>query len=327
MVKVGIPRALLYYQYYPMWRAFFESLGAEVITSPETTQAVYAAGASRVVAETCLPVKVFIGHVIYLSDKCDFIFVPAVRSIEKKVINCSKFLGLPDLARAVVPEARRILDIDVDADKGKLCLYHNIYKLGSYFSRNPLKIKRAALSAFKVLDEYQELIQREELKPPEAIDRMNKEIQPQSEKSAKRTIALIGHPYMLYDSFVNHRLIPRLEKLGCRVVTPEMVSRENLNEGVARVSGKPYWTYEAEVSGAGGHFLKSAISGVIGIMPFGCGPDSMMMDLVRRRAKSPGSVPFMSLTLEEHTSESGIITRLEAFLDMIARRQEAERCG
>ncbi len=27
MIKVGIPRALLFYQYYPMWKTFFDELG------------------------------------------------------------------------------------------------------------------------------------------------------------------------------------------------------------------------------------------------------------------------------------------------------------
>jgi len=64
MIRVGIPRALLYYQYYPMWKTFFEALGAEVIVSPATTQTMLANGSSRVVADTCLPVKVFLGHVL-----------------------------------------------------------------------------------------------------------------------------------------------------------------------------------------------------------------------------------------------------------------------
>jgi predicted nucleotide-binding protein (sugar kinase/HSP70/actin superfamily) len=55
MVKVGIPRALLYYQYYPMWKTFFEGLGAEVVISPPTTQATLSSGSSRVVADTCMP--------------------------------------------------------------------------------------------------------------------------------------------------------------------------------------------------------------------------------------------------------------------------------
>jgi len=32
----------------------------------------------------------------------------------------------------------------------------------------------------------------------------------------------------------------------------------------------------------------------------------------------------MSLTLEEHTAEAGIVTRLEAFLDMIHRRKRSQ---
>lgn len=32
MIRIGIPRALLYYQYYPMWQTFFEELGAEVVS-------------------------------------------------------------------------------------------------------------------------------------------------------------------------------------------------------------------------------------------------------------------------------------------------------
>lgn len=37
MMRVGIPRALLYYQYYPAWKTFFEEMGAEVVVSPPTT--------------------------------------------------------------------------------------------------------------------------------------------------------------------------------------------------------------------------------------------------------------------------------------------------
>lgn len=63
MRKIGIPRALLYYQYYPMWKTFFENLGAEIVVSPRTTQDMVASGCSRLVADICLPVKVFCGHV------------------------------------------------------------------------------------------------------------------------------------------------------------------------------------------------------------------------------------------------------------------------
>jgi predicted nucleotide-binding protein (sugar kinase/HSP70/actin superfamily) len=97
-----------------------------------------------------------------------------------------------------------------------------------------------------------------------------------------------------------------------------------LDSATARLVGGAYWTYEDEVVGAGGHYLESGATGVIGIMTFGCGPDSVMMDMVQRQAIRLKAIPFMSLTVEEHTAEAGIITRLEAFLDMIHRREKKQ---
>ena len=74
--------------------------------------------------------------------------------------------------------------------------------------------------------------------------------------------------------------------------------------------------------------MQNGADGVIGIMAFGCGPDSLMMDTVNRLAARLRDTPFMSLTLEEHTAEAGVVTRLEAFTDMIYRkkRKRAEVC-
>src|SRR3990170_4678557 len=173
MIRVGIPRALLYYQYFPMWQAFCQELGVEVVVSPPTTQAMLAAGASRVVADTCLPVKVYLGHVISLVDKCDMIFIPAIRSVEEKVYNCSKFLGLPDMTRAVIPESPPILEIDINVNQGKQNLYQAIYKLGRHFTWNPYKVKRAAMAAWQAHLNYRQLMSNHKLTLPQAITRMS----------------------------------------------------------------------------------------------------------------------------------------------------------
>ena len=332
MIKVGIPRALLYYQYFPMWKTFFEELGAEVVVSPPTTQAMLASGSSRVVADTCLPVKVFLGHVLSLVGECDYIFIPAIRSVRRKVYNCSKFLGLPDMTKAVIPESPPILDIDIDVNKGKRRLYQAIYQLGRHFTRNPFKIRQGAIAAWQVHLDYKQMMSSHSLMPPQAIERMSGILGAEPEKhcshsaSARSTIAIIGHPYLIYDEHINHRLIHWLEQAGYNVLTPEMLTADELESALVRLVGRAYWTYEDEVVGAGGHYLENKADGVIGVMTFGCGPDSLMMDMVRRQAARLRSTPFMSLTLEEHTAEGGLITRLEAFLDMIARRKRREVC-
>ncbi|MBI4186971.1 MAG: hypothetical protein HY530_05625 [Chloroflexi bacterium] len=338
MVKIGIPRALLYYQYYPMWKSFFENLGAEVVVSPPTTQAALASGSSRVVADTCLPVKAFLGHVLALADECDYIFIPAIRSMKPKIYTCSKFLGLPDMTRAVIPGCPPILDIDIDMSKSKRKLYQAIYRLGRHFTWGPFKVRRAAVAAWQAYLDYRRMMSSQRLTSVEAIDRLSgppaivpvrragsHAVERQPEQPPPRmTIAVIGHPYIFYDELISHRIKQRLEQAGCRVLTPQMLTGDELEAATARLVGRAYWTYEEEVVGAGEHYLTGGVDGVIGLMTFGCGPDSLMMDVLKRRAAA-AAAPFMSLTVEEHTSDAGIITRLEAFIDMIMIRRRARR--
>jgi predicted nucleotide-binding protein (sugar kinase/HSP70/actin superfamily) len=343
-MKVGIPRALLYYQYYPMWKTFFEELGASVLVSGPTTKATLAAGVERLVAETCLPVKVYCGHVLELTGQVDYVFVPAVRSLEPKVLHCSHFLGLPDLVRAVIPEAPPLLAPDIDLDqessedkywqpptsdisfKARRVLYQTIYQLGSHFTRNPLRIKAAAERAWQVHQDYLCLMQTG-LTPPEAIARWEGNHHPNCSGrianpagvNEEHTIALIGHPYNLYDAYTTHNLVAKLRGLGVKVVTSETATPEELRQGILDLTGQPYWTYEDEMVGAAGHYLRDErVDGFTAVSSFGCGPDSTLLDVVQRATREAGR-PFMSLILDEHTGEAGLVTRLEAFVDMLAR--------
>ena len=267
MIKVGIPRALLYYQYFPMWKTFFNELGAEVVVSNPTTKAMVASGSARVVADTCLPVKVFLGHTIDLVGNCDCIFIPAIRSVRRYIYNCSKFLGLPDMTRAVIPDSPPVLDIFVDITKGMRKLNKAIDKLGRFFTNDSSRIKRAALASWKVYQDYHGSMSERGLTPPQAIDGIP-ETEPSQSPSTQTTIALVGHPYLLYDEYLNHRLIHRLEQSGCSVLTPEMLTTEQLETGTINLVGTAYWTYGEEIVGAGEHFLQDGVDGVIGVVTF-----------------------------------------------------------
>ena len=322
MVRIGIPRALLYYQYYPMWKTFFEGLGAEVITSNPTTRDMLTTGCSRLVEDTCFPVKVFCGHVLSLADKCDYVFIPSIHSVERRVYNCPKFIGLPDLVRAIIPESPPIIDPDINVNWGQRQLYQTIYKLGRLFTRNPLRVRRAAKRATEVHQAYRRQMQREGLTPPQAIERLfpTDGREPEDNGSAPISIALVGHPYLLYDEYINHRLISHLQRMGAKVLFPEMVAEDELNASISSLAGHPYWTYEDEVVGAGGYYLQNEADGVIHLAAFGCGPDSLMVEVLQHRAKEIGK-PLLFLTLDQHTADTGLITRLEAFSDMLQRRK------
>jgi predicted nucleotide-binding protein (sugar kinase/HSP70/actin superfamily) len=323
VVRIGIPRALSYYQYYPGWKAFFEALGAETVVSPPTNKAIFTAGNSRAVAETCLPVKLFFGHVISLADKCDYMFIPALRSLGQKAYYCSKFIGLPDMTRALVPECPPILDPEIDLNKGRRSLHHAIYSLGRNFSSDKSKIKKAVEQAERAHLAYRKEMSDRGITPIQALDEIHRDkdksyLEP--DISPGLSVAVIGHQYVIYEDYINHRLVSRLQAMGVRVFTPEMAEQEALDIAMTNLGGAPHWSFEADIIGAGEHYLGAKVDGIISVAVFGCGPDSMMIDMVRHRA-SEFKTPFLHLSLDEHTSEGGLVTRLEAFLDMVKRRK------
>lgn len=336
MTSIGIPQALLWYQYNPMWRSFFQELGVEVITTGPTKRSMLAAGTSRLVSETCLPVKVFCGHVIELAESgADAIFIPSIRSIEPKVYNCSKFIGLPDMMKAVVKNAPEIIDIDVDVNEGKRSFFNAIFDVGRRFTWNPRKVKSAGNRALVAYENYVRLM-HQGMMPESAwcavmgespVDTgMRSAHHPSSDVLESVKIAVIGHPYNLYDTYINQKLISRLQSMGAEVVTPEMLHDSELDGGIERIVGRAYWTYERQIVGAGGHYLfDPSVQGIICVVAFGCGPDSVMVDNIQRAARQQGTKPYMTIAIDEHTGEAGLVTRLEAFVDMLRRRSPLQR--
>lgn len=318
--KVGVPRALLYYYYYPLWRNFFEELGAEVVLSPSSTKGVLASGLKYAVDDVCLPVKMTFGHVLELAEKVDFIFLPRMVSVEKREYICPKFLGLPDMIRRLggLPP---LIDVNVDLYRSTLNAYSAAREAGSLFTKNSLKIWLAFRRSVAVHKKYFRLLQLG-LTPPEALavleDRVKNEPLPCPEGM---TVALIGHPYNIYDPFISMNMIKKLRSMGVNVATSEHIPEREARGQAARLPKKLFWTLGQRMIGAAFYYLeRPEVSGMVHVAAFGCGPDSMTGELIERQARAAGK-PFLNLTLDEHTGEAGVITRLEAFLDMVRWRK------
>ena len=75
-MKIGLPKGLYYY-YCKKWVYFFNELGIEVV-SFDTNKEILELGNNVATSEMCLSLKIFLGHVVYLKDKCDYILIPQV---------------------------------------------------------------------------------------------------------------------------------------------------------------------------------------------------------------------------------------------------------
>lgn len=319
--KVGIPKGLLYYNFYPMWKAFFEELGAEVVTSSDTCKKIIDDGVKTCVDETCLPVKTFVGHVIDLKEKgVDYIFVPRVISVERHRYLCSKFLGLPDLVRNLVSDLPQIIDMKIDYYRGEEFMEREIIRVGKLFVDSTSKIKDAYEKSLKIQKVFENIMRKGFLNT-EAIKIMEgKKLDANSKGDLK--IALLAHSYDIMDDYLSMGLVNRLKNMGAYVLTTNMIERDKIEKGAGKLQKDLFWNYGRDILGSGKYFIQSKeVDGVISVSAFGCGPDSITDDLLERDYKRDGSIPYMSITIDEHTGEAGLNTRLEAFMDLLRWRK------
>ncbi len=323
-IKIGIPRALAYYSFYPFWKEFFHGLGLEIVVSKTTTKQILDNGVKEAVTDACVPIKLFHGHVLDLKDKADYIFVPRLVSInnEKTVTFCPKFLGLPSVIKVSLPGLPPLIDIRVDLQKGKGELFKICYRLGKKFHTGFFSIYKAYRKGLKAQAKYQQLL-NDQYTPIEALSLMEGLDKPVNETNLKLKFAVLGFPYTIYDKFINADIINKLRKLGIKVLTAEMVPPKILLQQAKKVPKNLFWYFSNQVLRAALYYLDNAkVDGIIHVTAFGCGPDAMVDKMIELEAKQRGKTPFMSITIDEHTGEAGIMTRLEAFVDMLMLRRE-----
>ena len=78
-LTVAMPRALTFYDLFPCWRAFFDSLEIDIVLSEATNPRIMRKTAQHAAVEMCLPAKLVFGHVADLRDKkADHLFMPSV---------------------------------------------------------------------------------------------------------------------------------------------------------------------------------------------------------------------------------------------------------
>ncbi len=321
---IGIPRAISYYNYFPFWWGFFNNIGIEIILSDPTTKKTIADGASLVVTETCLPIKVYTGHVVNLINKgVKNIFVPSIQSIAPKIYNCSKIRGLPDLIKNVVKGDFNIIEATLDKSEKNNNLIDFLTEIATQYGIKDInKIKEAQNAGFVVQNNFNVMVQNG-LDFDEALNNAKKGqviIAPKKEDKPI-SIALIGHGYNIYDKRACMDIFKKLENLNVRVYNAYQLTIEQLKGGMESLNSTLYWANQHEMTGCAGHYLQDEkIDGVITLTAFGCGPDSLMVEDIKRKAKNFNK-PLLNLTIDEHTGEAGFITRIEAFCDMLYRKK------
>lgn len=295
-MTIGIPKSLFYWKRSQFWEIFFESLGFKVLLSPKTNKEIIEMGTKVADPETCFSNKVFWGHLMWLDGKCDLIFVPRLKATKENLEYCPKFFGLPDLAKILVKTP--ILTETFDERKERF--REIMLRLGNKLKKEGFEVERAMEKA---------ILKEREIKEEEKKEFFKKI------RSEKKKIVLISHPYNLYDDYVNLGLAEKLEKLGNEIIFIDQIPiSSDLSDFTPII--KFHWEFGRDILLQIQELFNKNISGAIEVSSFQCGCDAVLKEFVEEEFKSR-KIPFLYILIDEHTSDAGLQTRIEAFIDTL----------
>jgi predicted nucleotide-binding protein (sugar kinase/HSP70/actin superfamily) len=143
-----------------------------------------------------------------------------------------------------------------------------------------------------------------------------------SGRDIPNAIALLGHSYVLTDSRLNNHVPDILQLYGLDIVTAQEIDFKQLTELAQShdyYAKKLYWRSARETLGAFLYFtLIRRPAGIIHLMPFNCGVDALLrIELMALHKRLNNAPPYMVIVCDEHTQRDHVVTRVEAFLDIV----------
>lgn len=299
-MKIGLPKALLYYRYGTLWETFFRELQFDVEISADTSKEVVLCGAKSTLDENCLPLKIFMGHVQSLLGKCDWILVPRFARTDKTEEYCVRFWGLPDLVRNTFTNAP-ILSYNLDLrQRGNEAAA--FIQMGKFLGKS----KRASFQAYCSGCRAQQL-----------QDRQKAYAQSARMRESGRKILIASQPYLIHDSYIGGQLQNLIVRQKVTPLFSDQCCRSLCRAFSKEISKSLYWSLNKEIIGAV-ELYKNQVDGIILLTAFPCGSDSLVNELVLRKVRN---IPIIQILLDEHTALAGLETRIESFIDILSQRR------
>ncbi|MBU1627406.1 CoA activase, partial [bacterium] len=272
-IKIGIPRALTFYDLFPMYSAFFIELGCEIVLSDKTNKSIIHAGSEHVNAEVCLPIKVAHGHVQALISKgVDYLFLPSVINMEgynesfSNNFNCPYVQTIPYLVRAAMDPKDKKIEILAPVlmfQDGIGKIISSMVKIGTELGFSRIKVKAAIKKALDIQNEFKDAIRSKREKVEELLE------------SYKPCVVIVSRSYNGFDLGINLNLPRKFKDLGVFPIPLDFLPLDEIK--LPDAWNNMYWQY-------GQKFLKACeyIKGkpdmyAVYVTNFACGPDSFLI--------------------------------------------------
>lgn len=332
-------------------KTFVESLGAEVILPPRPSKKTLELGVKYSPELICLPFKITLGNLIEaVQSGADTLFMAA----GARKCRFGYYHYLQDgILRQIAPGVKLVAVSQYSPHQFVFRLMPEIFGVrpGQVVRSLLLLLHKSLLTQeFRVrLNRLRavDFAKAERLKPQalrlvescRSIAETNrarsaiKQLLRADEGKPRLTVALVGEIYMMIEQFANQEIEKELARLGVEVVFQRSLFHHLLH--LLRIDiGSFYFQSLAKEylrECPGGEAMRTVgeaiyftrrrrVDGIVHIFPFTCMPENMALEALGQLATTSG-VPVLSLSLDEHTSPTGLLTRLEAYVDLLKRRR------
>lgn len=290
---IGIPKAFFYYDEGIFLKNFFENLGFNVVVSKDSSKEIYNLGEKIANDEMCTSLKLFLGHIEYLKDRCDYIVNLNIDNYGLCEQGCTNYISLYELIKNI--SNKQVLNIEINHLHYKT-LYNQIIKLLSKFNIDKREIKRAYL--------YAKLKQAKHRKE-KVIENTNKLY------TDKKKILIAGHSYNIHDKYLTDEIINFLKQNDYEIIYSDLFDLEKIKNESKKLTQNLYWKKNKEYIGAI-KLSEEHVDLILILSTFPCNNDLLVNDFIKNKINKP----ILNLIIDDVNSLTGIITRLESFIDV-----------
>ncbi|MCL5102858.1 MAG: acyl-CoA dehydratase activase [Armatimonadetes bacterium] len=305
--RVGIPRGLMFSEFFPLYNAFLSELGFEVVVSDPTNKKIVEMGLEVAIGEPCFPFKVAHGHYMDLIEKgVDIIFAPRIISTEQPNSNlrqaqtCPYLQAAPDVISSCVGVTERGIRHIAPAlhfRRGRKHLERVFAQVGRELGKSAKESKRALGVG---LEAMRELRRRVEARGAEILMNLPPD---------QMAFIVIGRPYTLWDPALNMDIGKKIQDLGILAIPQDFLPLESTD--ISDVWPNAYSRQIQKKLMAARLIRQDSRLRAVVLTYFACGPDSFGNPFFKDEIGEPCYV----MQIDEHTADAGVITRIEAFAD------------
>ncbi|UCF63457.1 MAG: hypothetical protein JSW33_12965 [bacterium] len=305
---IGLPRGMYIYEQFPFWNTFFRELGYSVLLSDETNSRLIKSGVEASVAEPCIPIQVYHGHVLNLLEKSvDWVFIPNNINAETPFKNVNSYYcpwgqTLPFVVRSapmLEEKSANFLIPTLRFRLGREAVQKSLEKALTPLGEKGQTIKAALDAAYQKKREI-------ELKMLKAGEIALESLQ----RAGEIGIVLVGRTYNINDRGLTLDIGNKLRNYyGVNVIPMDFLPVDSID--ISDVNANMYWNYGRKILAAAKIVGKYSNLHIIYMTNFKCGPDSYIKHYITQASGKP----FLILQFDGHGNDAGYMTRCEAYLD------------